>query len=336
MTSTRRIAVIAPNWLGDAVMSLPLIGMLGACAGISLSLVCPELTARVYWGLDEVDELVVLSKRGLTHGVSARTRYLSGDRPDVVIILPPSLSSAIGPALAGVRARVGFTADRRGGLLTDGAPADPTRSRHLSEEFVSLGKIALARLGLQPPVSFSDPPVRVAESDSDGLETLLGARGISGAYAVVVPGATFGPAKSWPWKRYREVARQLSRDLPVILAGTAPERELCETIASGDDGIHNLAGETPIGLFLALLEGAAAVLANDSGTPHLAASLGAPVVVLFGSTSPDWTAPLGRSVDVVRFPVHCSPCFRKTCPTQLECFDGITTELVLTRVQRLL
>ncbi len=152
---------------------------------------------------------------------------------------------------------------------------------------------------------------------------------------MVVPGATYGPAKSWPWERYREVTRQLSADLPVILAGTAPERDLCETIADGG-GVHNLAGETPVGLFLALLEKATVVLANDSGTPHLAASLGAQVVVLFGSTSPEWTAPMGRSVDVVRFPVHCSPCFRKTCPTQLECFDGITTDLVLTRVRRLL
>ena len=333
MTSTRRIAVIAPNWLGDAVMSLPMIGMLGAHADISLGVVCPELTARVYWGLDEVDELVVLSKAGHTRGVLARARYFSGDRPDAVVILPPSFSSAIGPALAGVRVRVGFRSDGRGRLLTDGAPADRTRSRHLSEEFNSLGELALKRIGMEPPRPFARPPVRSAGADRDGLGALLRSRGITGAYAVVVPGATYGPAKSWPWRRYREVARQLSKDLPVILAGTAPERELCDTIASGDGGIHNLAGATPIGLFLALLEGAAVVLANDSGTPHLAASLGAPVVVLFGSTSPEWTAPLGRSVDVVRFPVHCSPCFRKTCPTQLECFDGITTELVLSRVR---
>jgi heptosyltransferase-2 len=91
-----------------------------------------------------------------------------------------------------------------------------------------------------------------------------------------------------------------------------------------------------MGQFVALLGGAAVVLANDSGSPHVAASAGAPVVVLFGSTSPQWTAPRGPLVDVVRFPVHCSPCFRKTCPTSLECFDGIATALVLERVRRLL
>ncbi len=335
MTSTRRIAVVAPNWLGDAVMSLPTIGLLGARADVNLCLVCPELTARVYWGLDEVDELVVLSKSGPGCGVPARTRFFSADRPDGVVILPPSFSSAIAPALARVSVRVGYTTDRRGGLLTDGVQADATRSRHLSEQFLSLGKTALERLGREPGDTSSTPPVRVADSDRDELKTLLESLGISGAYAVVVPGATYGPAKSWPWERYREVTRQLSADLPVILAGTAPERDLCETIADGG-GVHNLAGETPVGLFLALLEKATVVLANDSGTPHLAASLGAQVVVLFGSTSPEWTAPMGRSVDVVRFPVHCSPCFRKTCPTQLECFDGITTDLVLTRVRRLL
>ena len=76
------------------------------------------------------------------------------------------------------------------------------------------------------------------------------------------------------------------------------------------------------------------VLANDSGSPHLAASMGTPVVVVFGSTSPVWTAPLGASVDVIRHPVACSPCFRKSCPTQLECFDGVSVPEVLNAVRK--
>ncbi|MGD8414719.1 MAG: glycosyltransferase family 9 protein, partial [Candidatus Latescibacterota bacterium] len=81
------------------------------------------------------------------------------------------------------------------------------------------------------------------------------------------------------------------------------------------------------------LSRASVVVANDSGSPHLAASVGAPVVVIFGSTSPDWTAPMGQSVEVVRHPVHCSPCFRKTCPTNLECFDGVSVGEVLEKTR---
>lgn len=333
MTSTRRIAVIAPNWLGDAVMSLPLVGKLAAPDGVSVVVVAPELTARVYWGLDAVDELVVLSRRGLTRGVAGRRRYLRAGRPDAAVILPPSFSGALGPALAGVKVRTGYATDARRMLLTDPVGANGARGRHLSEEFLALGGRALARLGVDNPESFEVPSVRVADDDRTSLEAVREEWGIPGRYAVLVPGATYGPAKSWPWRRYREVAAKLSLDIPVVLAGTAPERELCGSIAGENERVFNLAGETPIGTFLALLDQAAVVLANDSGSPHLAASMGTRVVVLFGSTSPAWTAPLGAAVDVVRFPVPCSPCFRKTCPTELECFDGITTDLVLDRVR---
>ena len=98
-------------------------------------------------------------------------------------------------------------------------------------------------------------------------------------------------------------------------------------------GVVNLAGQTNLGEFFALTEGARVVLANDSGAPHVAASLGVPVVVLFRSTSPEWTAPLGERVHVMQHKVHCNPCFRRTCPTQLECFNGIDPADVIARVR---
>jgi heptosyltransferase-2 len=57
---------------------------------------------------------------------------------------------------------------------------------------------------------------------------------------------------------------------------------------------------------------------------------------LFGSTSPEWTAPLGERVVVMQHKVHCNPCFGRTCPTQLECFNGIDPADVLTRVRGVL
>jgi heptosyltransferase-2 len=59
-------------------------------------------------------------------------------------------------------------------------------------------------------------------------------------------------------------------------------------------------------------------------------------VVLFGSTLPEWTAPIGDRVHVMQHKVHCNPCFRRTCPTQLECFNGIDPADVLARVREAL
>ena len=331
MDTRRSIAVIAPNWLGDAVMSLPLVGMIGGSDGTALSVVAPEATARVYWDLPGVAELVILPKRDATRGIRARARYLRRARPDAAVVLPPSLSAAAGPWLARVPVRVGYRGDGRAGLLTDAVDAKGARNVHLTKNYIRLGEVALDRLGVAPAGNLAPPPVRVGDDDHSELDRLFEAAAGCLPYVVVVPGATYGPAKSWPWRRYREVVRALSADVTVALAGAPAEREICERIADGAEHVCNLAGETSLGAFLSLLARASVVLANDSGSPHLAASVGTPVVVLFGSTSPEWTAPIGPSVEVVRHPVPCSPCFRRTCPTQLECFDGISVDGVLDR-----
>jgi heptosyltransferase II len=152
---------------------------------------------------------------------------------------------------------------------------------------------------------------------------------------VVVPGAAFGPAKAWPEDRYRSLCERLARDVTVVVTGGAKDRDACARVAAGGDGVVNLAGATSLGEFFALTEGALALVANDSGAPHVAAAVGTPTVVLFGSTSPSWTAPLGQSVVIVQHVVHCNPCFRRRCPTQLECFHGIPVDEVEARVRGL-
>ena len=173
MTTTKSIAVIAPNWLGDAVMSLPLVGMLGA-ADATVAVVSPASTARVYRGMPEVDELAVLPRRTFTRGVGSRARYLARTRPDAVVLLPPSLSSSIGPWLARVPFRVGYRADGRGALLSRGAfDAAQSRNEHLSVSYLRLGESALAALDIAVPGGFEPPPVRVSRREHAELDALL-------------------------------------------------------------------------------------------------------------------------------------------------------------------
>ena len=68
---------------------------------------------------------------------------------------------------------------------------------------------------------------------------------------------------------------------------------------------------------------AALVVSNDSGLAHLAAATGAPTVVIFGSTSSAWTAPLGPRVRVVQRPPVCAPCFRRTCRIGYRCLAAV-------------
>lgn len=74
------------------------------------------------------------------------------------------------------------------------------------------------------------------------------------------------------------------------------------------------------------------LVTNDTGTMHLAASLGTPVVALFGSTEPLLTRPLGPDHTVIRHQVECSPCFQRECPLDFRCMEAITVEEVAAAV----
>ncbi len=329
-SNAKKIALVAPTWVGDAVMSLPLVGYLAAAPGVRVTVVSRGYASRVYLGLDEAKDVVILGDGGRLGRVWEQARLHRRLCIDGVVILPPSFSSALGPYLGGVGVRCGVRADRRGALLNVSLGEEGLRDEHLSTTYVTLGRMLLERLGVEAGHSFDRPAVVAMKSDREELHAILKDAGVAdGDYVVVVPGATYGPTKSWPKEKYKELVRMLSTEMPVVLGGAVGERALCDSIADGCSGVYNLSGATGLGQFVALLGGARAVIANDSGSPHIAASMGVPVVVIFGSTSPTWTAPLGKTVRVLRHPVHCSPCFRRECPTQLECYEGITIASVL-------
>ncbi len=330
--ATKKVVVIAPNWLGDAVMCLPALGRVAGAPGVSLAVCTPPYTARVFDGLDGIDELWVDRSRGRPARVRERARALSAYGADAALIFPPSFSSALAPWLARVRRRVAYAGEGRGPLLTR-ALRDPGRSAHLSGAYTALADAALEEIGRGANPTAAVPALRVRPRDREAVRVRRERAGADGPYVVVVPGAAYGPAKSWPAERYRRMCEAIAPDVRVVLAGSASDRERCGGIASGLAGVVNLAGETTLGEFFALAADADVVVANDSGAPHVAAALGTPVVVLFGSTSPAWTAPLGPRVDVLQHVVPCNPCFRRTCPTQLECFNGIPVEHVAASVR---
>jgi heptosyltransferase-2 len=327
----QRVAIVAPNWLGDAVMSLPAINMLATAS--RLSVLTSPYVARVFLHQPGIEEIHVDPRGGRGRRIVARTRSLRSVWPRAAAIFPPSFSSVLPVFLSGVPRRIGFRADGRGAMLTHALPL-PSREVHLVDSYLELSRAVLRDLGID-----GGPPsrARLHVGDSERASMRRHIAGIAdGGYVVVVPGAAFGPAKSWPEERYRALCAELVGSVGVVLTGSRGDRDVCERIARSVPGVISLAGETSLGEMFALVEGACAVVANDSGAPHVAAALEVPCVVLFGSTSPAWTAPRGEDVRVLQHKVHCNPCFRRTCPTQLECFNGIAVDEVHSAVVEIL
>ena len=120
------------------------------------------------------------------------------------------------------------------------------------------------------------------------------------------PGAEYGPAKRWPMEKFVAAAREIQKQTNCVWllfggkADAASQRAAgilpAETTSRPDAGnMHlNLAGKTGLRELMALLKLCRVLLTNDTGPMHVAAALGTPVVVPFGSTSPNSPAPVCR------------------------------------------
>ena len=146
-------------------------------------------------------------------------------------------------------------------------------------------------------------------------------------YAVLCPGAEYGPAKRWPY--FADLARRLP--IPAVLLGSRND----EPAAAGVQGT-SLVGKTTLDEAIDLIAGAQYVVTNDSGLMHVAAALGRPLVALFGSSSPEKTPPQSDQARVLWLKPECSPCFQRECPLgHFRCMREITVQHVLAEVGRL-
>ncbi|RMD79786.1 MAG: glycosyltransferase family 9 protein [Gammaproteobacteria bacterium] len=177
-------------------------------------------------------------------------------------------------------------------------------------------RTALAALGV--PAVARRPVLHVPPRHEERARRLLAEAGlVPGGFAVFLPGCqAAGYLKRWGAARYAALGRRLlARGLRVALLGAADEAEECAAIAEAlGEGAANLCGRTEVLDLLPLCARARCIVGNDTGTAHLAAATGVPMVVLFGPTDPRRARPLGPQVRALQAPLPCINCYRKHCP----------------------
>lgn len=317
------VLVRLPNWLGDVLMARPALHALRRAwpqARVTACGPAPLLALLADDGVFDAGEPWPARPGALAS--------LRAARPDVALVMPPSFSSAWFAWRTGARERVGYAHEARSPWLTRALPRPARGDLHASREYVAL----LAALLPESPPPLEPPPLPVAETAKAAARTRRGPA--ERPYAIVAPGAAYGPAKRWPLSRFVEVARALvGRGLDVLACGAAAEQADCEALcAAAGPGALALAGRTSLAEQAALCAGAEVVVSNDSGMAHLAGAVGAPTVAIFGSTSSAWTAPLGARVRVVQRAPVCAPCFARTCAIGYTCLTAIPAARVLRAV----
>jgi heptosyltransferase-2 len=322
-----------------------------------ITLLTPEKLKDLWRGHPAVDEALAVpaDTRLWTLGALLRAR-----RFDVALVLPNSPRSALEIWLARIPRRIGYARPWRNWLLTDLVAERPGRvkmhkrsneeirqlltrpaasasllpaSAHQIHDYLHLTAVLGARTKALPP------QLAVSATDIASVAQKFGlAPGAT--WLGINPGAEYGPAKRWPPEFFVEtaVAVQARTGCRCVVFGGRGDAALAADITQGLAAQSaaapppvNLAGQTSLRELCAALPLCRVLLTNDTGPMHVAAALGVPVVVPFGSTSPELTGPGLPGVgehSFLRGGAPCAPCFRRECPVDFRCLKRLSPERV--------
>ena len=360
-TQPRQLLVRGVNWLGDAVMTTPALQRLRQkLPETHISLLTPAKLAELWAGHPSLNSVLTFGDGESSWRVGRRLREAAFD---AALVLPNSPRSALDVWLAGIPRRVGYARAWRRWLLTEALPPRPDRLKMKKRSIREIHRVSTEPTGAGVAPALKAGPAHqiyeylhlVAETFGaleEPLAPLLGirpeeveqswtkfdmARPPGRPVICVAPGAEYGPAKRWPSESFITSIKlvQLQHECFWVLLGAKNDAPAAAAIQSAGVVsaalLRNLVGQTSLRELMGILARGSVLLANDSGTAHVAAALGVPVVVPFGSTSPELTAPglpgEGRH-HLLRGSAPCAPCFRRECPIDFRCMTSIPAERV--------
>lgn len=334
----KRILIRSPNWVGDAVMSLPAVS--SVCENVpeaEVVILAKPWVGDLFREHLRVREVISYRSPGVHEGVWGRwrlSRELKQERFDLALHLPNSMESVLISFLAGIPRRVGYNTDGRGIFLTHRVPVNGRIKReHQVEYYLHL----IRSLGIETAERI--PSLQISHERKQEAEGILkSVSGGSGPFVGISPGAQYGSAKEWFPERFGELALRISGEIGarLLILGSAGDRAAASRIGEiAGSAVIDLAGKTTLAQALALISRCRVLVTNDSGLMHAASALAVPLVAIFGSTDPRRTGPLGRHSRIVYRPFPCAPCLKTQCPRNRECMEAITVEEVFREVKEL-
>ncbi|MBN2251895.1 MAG: glycosyltransferase family 9 protein [Candidatus Altiarchaeota archaeon] len=350
-----------PNTIGDSLFLSPLFRILKKnLPDKHVAVTATSTNRELFLNNPHVDEIIFLKDlakigergRSRIHKAFIYARLLAGliirlrrEKFDLCFVGVPNFSILqIVPFLSGIRYSVGyeypgmyfsFLLTRKGPFHDQTTPQG--RSRHYIESVLDLLRFA----GLD--VMEEDKVVEkvLTHEELRKADAILMDNGVAVGRAVVsIQAGAKWRSKCWPRERFARLGKELVEKcgVDVVLLGSPGEHGLNDEINRLAGGcLINLSGNLSLTEIAGILKRSALIVGNDSGLMHLASAVGTKTVVLYGSTDPGHSKPLGlaESVQVLEND-FCEPCTvnKANCPHNYKCMDAISVETVLSIIQK--
>lgn len=328
----RRILVIRPGGIGDAVLFLPLLRELKqAWPAAGIDLLMERRNAGVVEGFEGVEQVLRYDRFPGDLLKVCRQGY------DLVIDTEQyHYLSALIAGLTRAPRRIGFGTNSRRRMLTEWVPYD--RERYEARSFLDLARMATGcEIDWDPNRPFFPLSQELRDFARAALAPLAGH-----PLLALHPGASI-PERIWPRERFTAVAQAAAEaGMGIVLIGSAADRAAAQEIARGlgDRPWLDFSGQVRLQQSAALIASCAAYISADTGPLHLAYAVGTPTVHLFGPGVLAKWGPPGRGFRTVKADVPCSPCTRygytPPCCQGLVCMRQITVEQVMEELRTVL
>jgi heptosyltransferase-2 len=329
------------NWIGDAIMTTPAIRAIRKkFPHAQITLLAKPWVAPVFQYSPHIDNIMQYDSNGYHAGLNGKIQLIKDIRNqnfDTAILLQNAIEAAILVFGAGIKRRVGFNTDARGVLLTHAVPISKAiKSIHQTRYYVKM----LESAGI--PNAGLDLELFIGTSDSLSAYRYLQKINASPdiRWIGMNPSATYGTAKQWFPKRFAQLADRIAKNYhaSILIFGGPKDKQLGEQVCEMmQTPAVNLAGQTTLGMAMALIQKCHAFVTNDSGLMHIACALQTPLIAIFGSTNPITTGPIGNMSHIIQVKAPCSPCLLTDCPKKHHiCMDAVSVDMVYQKLEELL
>jgi len=338
--SFNKILVIQTAFIGDAILTLPLLQSLKLYYPESfIDVIVVPRTAEIFAHHPAITNIIQYDKRGNDKGLKGLWRLrntLVEQKYDLVIVPHRSLRSAFITWLLKATMSIGFDTSAGHWLFKKTVRYNP--SAHEIERNLSL----LGPLKL-PDVGAGLPRLYPSNQDVQLIDSIVAENGLNRYKNILaIAPSTIWNTKRWPSDRFVSVCRQIaSENIALVLIGGEEDTALCTEVceASQAKSVINVAGKLSLLQSAELIRRCTVLISNDSAPMHIAVAVGTPVVAIFGATVPEFGfSPRGPHDIVLETKgLKCRPCSihgGTTCPIKtFDCMLSITPEIVVNTVK---
>jgi heptosyltransferase-2 len=352
--SFRKIVVVQPSWVGDAVMATPTLRAIRKLyPNAEISYLLRRYVKPIYNGMPWADQLISY-RTGKTKAKAGKGQFfelaarLRAAQFDLAILLPNSFKSALVCKMAGIPHVAGYERDGRGFLLSDKLLPVKEHGKFIPTPIVKYYMGLAQYLGsrerdLNLELFVTDAERREADEVMARCGVEPGERPASRGEPpriILNPGAQYGAAKCWLPEYFAQLADRLidEKRATVLISASPKERPIVDAISRHMKHAPidlQRAGQS-LGSLKEIIRRCDLMITNDTGPRHIAAAFGVPVVTIFGPTHPEWTEINFAQERKVAVKVFCGPCQKKTCPLDHRCMTLLTPAMVFDASMNLL